>query len=67
LAVITSDPHKQAALAAAMDGFERHFLDDFYWVIGLQSPPYASRPHDGAQLGMPTEKPIQATAGVPTR
>jgi hypothetical protein len=33
-----SDPDKRAALAAAMDGFERDFLGDFYWVIGLQSP-----------------------------
>jgi hypothetical protein len=38
VAVIASDPDKRAALAAAMDGFEREFLDDFYWVIGLQSP-----------------------------
>ena len=38
LAVIASDPDKPAALAAAMDGFERDFIDDFYWAIGLQSP-----------------------------
>jgi hypothetical protein len=38
LAVIASDPDKRAALAAAMDGFEQDFLDDFYWAIGLQSP-----------------------------
>ena len=36
--MIASDPDKRAALAAAMDGFERDFLDDFYWAIGLQSP-----------------------------
>jgi hypothetical protein len=28
LAVIASDPDKRAALAAAMDGFERDFLDE---------------------------------------
>jgi hypothetical protein len=38
LAVMASDPDKRAALAAALDGFERDFLDDFYWAIGLQSP-----------------------------
>jgi hypothetical protein len=38
LAEIASDADKQAALAAARDGFERHFLDDFYWAIALQSP-----------------------------
>jgi hypothetical protein len=44
-------------------GFPRRLL------LGCRAaiPPYASRPHDGVQLGMPTGKPIQAAAGVPTR
>jgi len=49
-----------------MDGFDRDFLDDFYWAIELQSPRML-RALMMALNGHADRKAIQTTARVPTR
>ena len=66
LAVIASDPDKRAALAAAMDGFKRDFLHDFYWAIGLQSP-HMLHALMMALNGHADQETNPSHAGVPTR